>query len=75
MAIVFGGGTRTAPSVWFTEAQFISSALLWLLFAVYLTARLMVGWRGVRLQYILLIGIICAFAVYALPTASAHHFN
>ncbi len=75
MAIVFGGGTNTAPIVWFTDAHFISSAALWVLFAIYLSARLTVGWRGVRLQYILLIGIICAFAFYALPTVSAHHFN
>jgi ABC-type transport system involved in cytochrome c biogenesis permease subunit len=75
LAIIFGGGTKTAPGVWFAEAQFISSAALWLLFVAYLTARLTLGWRGVRLQYILLVGILCAFATYALPTASAHHFN
>ena len=74
LAIVFGGGTNVAPRVWFTDATFISSAALWVLFAVYLSARLTVGWRGVRLQYILLIGILCAFAIYALPTASAHHY-
>ncbi len=75
LAIIFGGGTKTAPILWFTDAHFISSAALWLLFAIYLSARLTMGWRGVRLQYILLIGIVCAFAIYALPTASAHHFN
>jgi|GEM_PF-1216871 len=75
MALVFGGGVKGTPREWFLGAQFISSALLWVLFTIYLSARLAVGWRGVRLQYILLIGILFAFAAYALPTAAAHHFN
>ena len=37
-------------------------------------ARLGLGWRGVRLQYILLAGLVLALAVYALPT-STHHFT
>lgn len=75
MAIVFGGGTKKSATAWFADAHFVSSAALWVLLTVYLFARLAAGWRGVRLQYILLIGILSAFALYALPTASAHHFN
>ena len=47
--------------------------LAWLLYILYLTARLAAGWRGVRLQYILLIGLLIALALYAIPS-TLHHF-
>lgn len=75
IALVHGGSTQKAPYAWVVDPRFISTSVLWLLFISYLVARLSIGWRGVRLQYILLIGILMAFAAYALPTASAHHFN
>ncbi len=75
ISLIFAGGVKGSPREWFLGAQFISTAILLTLFTLYLAARLAVGWRGVRLQYILLIGILCAFAAFALPTAAAHHFN
>jgi hypothetical protein len=41
---------------------------------LYVTARLGLGWRGIRLQYILVVGLLVALALYVLPT-STHHFT
>lgn len=59
---------------WFADPHNISSFAVWLLYLAYLGARLALGWRGVRLQYLLLAGMIVVLALYALPT-STHQFS
>jgi ABC-type uncharacterized transport system permease subunit len=73
--MIFRGQVKEPASAWFVDSRFVSTAVLWFLFSTYLGGRLVIGWRGVRLQVILLVGIALAFAAYALPTASAHRFN
>ena len=73
--MIFRGAVKEPASAWFVDSRFVSTAVLWFLFSTYLAGRLIIGWRGVRLQIILLAGIALAFAAYALPTASAHRFN
>jgi ABC-type transport system involved in cytochrome c biogenesis permease subunit len=59
---------------WLADPHTVVSLLTWLLYVGYLAARLAAGWRGVRLQYILLAGLPIVLALYAIPT-SAHHFD
>lgn len=62
------------PAVWLLDPHNLASFVIWLLYVLYLTARLGLGWRGVRLQYILVAGLVVALALYVLPT-STHHFT
>lgn len=71
---VFGGDLPGPASVWFTDPHTLVSLATWLLYATYLTARLGIGWRGVRLQYILLTGPLIVATLYFVPT-STHHFH
>lgn len=74
MVKAFSGADHKTTLEWLFDSHFLVSIVLWLLYVLYLAARLAVGWRGVRLQYILLIGILVAFALYVLPP-TAHQFN
>ncbi|HZT43853.1 MAG TPA: cytochrome c biogenesis protein CcsA [Chthonomonadaceae bacterium] len=71
---VFSGRLSSPPSAWLRDAHTIASGVTWLLYVFYLAARLGAGWRGVRLQYILLAGLFVALALYAVPT-STHRFH
>ena len=62
------------PGPWLLDPHNLAAFVIWLLYVLYLTARLGLGWRGVRLQYILVIGLVVALALYVLPT-STHHFT
>ena len=67
-------GTETPPpSHWYLDSHTVVSFAAWILYVLYLGARLGLRWRGVRLQYILIAGLILVLAVYALPTTT-HHF-
>jgi ABC-type uncharacterized transport system permease subunit len=59
---------------WWADPKTIVSFVVWLLYIVYLAARLAAGWRGVRLQYILLTGLLIAPALYAIP-GPTHQFH
>ncbi len=59
---------------WWTDPKTIVSFVVWLLYIVYLSARLAAGWRGVRLQYILLAGLAIAAAMYVVP-GPTHQFR
>ena len=62
------------PLQWiFDPHNFIAFALLFL-YGLYIAARLLFGWRGVRLQYILVAGLILAMALYIVPNVT-HHFH
>lgn len=74
MARIFRGGLTTPTAAWFTDAHTIASFGTWLLYLCYLSLRLLAGWRGVRLQYVLLLGMVVALALYVVPT-STHRFT
>lgn len=68
-------GTVThSVATWFADPRIVLSLVVWANYVVYLGARLLLGWRGVRLQYILLVGMLIALAVYLVPT-STHRFS
>ena len=71
---VFGGGLSSPPSVWLRDPHNLSAFAPWLLYVGYLTARLAAGWRGVRLQYILIAGLLITLLLYLIPS-STHRFN
>lgn len=73
-AQAFGGGGNRSPIEWLLDGKTLVSIVTWFLYVLYLAARLAAGWRGVRLQYILLIGLFVALALYVVPT-STHRFN
>ncbi len=59
---------------WQTDPRVLASYILWLIYVFYLIARAIGGWRGSRLNYLLLIGPLVAITIYFLP-ATAHHFG
>ena len=52
--LVFSGVTQISPQNWLIDPHTFASFGVWLLYIFYVVARLGGGWRGVRLQYILL---------------------
>jgi len=61
-------------NAWWADPKTIVSFVVWFLYIVYLSARMAAGWRGVRLQYILLAGLVIAPALYAIP-GPTHQFH
>ncbi len=59
---------------WWADPKTVVSFVVWLLYIVYLVARIGAGWRGVRLQYILLAGLLIAPALYLVP-GPTHQFH
>ena len=70
----FSGAVTHSLGAWLADPRIVLSLLVWVNYVVYLGARLLLGWRGVRLQYILLVGMLIAPAVYLVPT-STHRFG
>jgi ABC-type transport system involved in cytochrome c biogenesis permease subunit len=58
---------------WLLDPHNVVSFATWLLYVLYIGARLGLGWRGVRLQYVLVVGLFISLALYIVPT-STHHF-
>ena len=71
---VFGGGLHSPPSHWLRDPHNLAAFAPWLLYGGYLAARLAAGWRGVRLQYILIAGLLITLLLYLIPS-STHRFN
>jgi ABC-type uncharacterized transport system permease subunit len=61
-------------NAWWADPKTLVSFVVWLLYVAYLTARLGAGWRGVRLQYILLAGLLIALGLYVVP-GPTHQFR
>lgn len=70
IARVFGGGLNHPPAVWLRDTKTIASFATWCVYLFYVLLRLAAGWRGVRLQYVLLVGFVFAVALYAMPTTT-----
>lgn len=64
---------RFSVAAWFSDPHTLMSFAAWLLYVFYLAARLIFCWRGVRLQYILIVGLAVVLSLYIMPT-SQHHF-
>ncbi|HZO89074.1 MAG TPA: cytochrome c biogenesis protein CcsA [Chthonomonadaceae bacterium] len=74
MALVFGGGLARPAGAWLTDPHNLAAIVTWFLYLFYLLARLVTGWRGVRLQYILIVGLVVTLALYFVPS-STHQFS
>ena len=74
VVFIYSGVRPQTNTHWFADPTTLLSFVAWGLYVIYLGARLGLGWRGVRLQYILLAGLVLALAVYALPS-SLHRFG
>lgn len=58
---------------WLSDPHTLMSLTAWLVYSAYLGLRLIAGWHGQRLQYLLLIGLGLTLALYFLPS-STHRF-
>ena len=74
IVFIYSGVRPSTSAHWYADPTTLLSFVAWGLYVVYLAARLGLGWRGVRLQYILLAGLVLALAVYALPS-TLHRFG
>lgn len=70
----FGGGLNHPPGAFLTDPHTIAALFTWLLYLIYFLARLLLGWRGARLQYLLIMGLCVALSLYFIPTTT-HHFH
>ncbi len=64
---------RITPQQWALDPHNLIAFIVWLLYGFYLVTRLLMGWRGVRLQYLLIAGLLVACTVYFAPNQT-HHF-
>lgn len=74
VADIFSKDSGATPSRWLLDAHTLASFGTWGLYVTYLGTRIGLGWRGIRPQYLLLVGLIVAIALYAIPSAT-HSFN
>jgi ABC-type transport system involved in cytochrome c biogenesis permease subunit len=70
----FRAGSQLSPRAFLVDPHTITAAITWSLYVFYIAARQLAGWRGVRLQYVLVAGLLLVLAVYAVPTTT-HRFN
>ena len=63
----------TVPILW-SNPHTLMSIAAWLVYVTYLGARLIAGWRGTRLHYLLIAGMTVTIALYFIPT-STHRFK
>ncbi len=73
MVHVFAGDVPKTPREWFMDQHTFISLATWVIYIFYQCSRLLNGWRGVRLQYILVAGMAATLALFAVPT-NTHHF-
>lgn len=52
----------------------LMSFAAWLVYSVYLGARLLAGWRGTRLNYMLIVGLVVTLMIYFVPSTT-HRFT
>ena len=61
-------------SGWSGDPKVVASALMWLVYGVYLALHSFAHWRGPRANYLLLGGLIVALVTYFIPTTT-HRFG
>jgi ABC-type uncharacterized transport system permease subunit len=59
---------------WLSDPKTIMSFVAWVVYGGYLTARTLGGWRGTRLNYLLIAGLAVTLALYFVPSAT-HRFS
>ncbi len=59
---------------WLIDPHALTAIGGWCVYVFYFLARLVLNWRGTRLQYLLILALVVTLSVYAMPT-STHHFN
>ncbi len=62
------------PMRWLLDPHNLVAFCTWLLYVSYVAARFLAGWRGVKLQYILVAGLVLALGLYCVPNFT-HHFS
>jgi ABC-type transport system involved in cytochrome c biogenesis permease subunit len=62
------------PSDPLLDPHTLMSFAAWLVYSVYLGARLLAGWRGTRLNYLLIAGLAVTIAIYFVPSTT-HRFT
>ena len=59
---------------WWLDAHTLLSLLAWAVYSGYLAARIGAGWRGARLNYLLLAGLAVTLAIFFVPSVT-HRFT
>jgi ABC-type uncharacterized transport system permease subunit len=62
------------PTNWLVDPKTIMSFVAWGVYTGYLSARSVGGWRGARLNYLLIAGLVVTLALYFIPSAT-HRFS
>ena len=70
---VMTASPKFSLAAWFGDAHTLMSLAAWLLYVFYFVVRLASGWRGIRLQYVLIFGLAVVLSLYIMPT-SMHRF-
>lgn len=70
----FGSDLNHPVGVWLRDPHTITAFFTWLVYLIYFLSRLLLNWRGVRLQYLLILGFLVALSLYMIPTTT-HRFH
>lgn len=74
LGIVRAMGSVSTSSAWYADVYTIMSFVAWAVYGLYLVTRLAAGWRGTRLNYLLIAGFVLTLALYFLPSTT-HRFS
>ncbi len=59
---------------WLTDPHTLVSFVTWMVYCAYILARTVAGWRGTRLNYLLIAGLAVTLALFFIPTTT-HKFT
>ena len=59
---------------WITDPHTLISVAAWLVYSGYMAARLFAGWRGTRLNYLLVAGLAVTLTLFFVPSTT-HRFT
>jgi len=63
-----------ARALWLTDPHTLISLFVWLVYGGYLAARIAAGWRGTRLNYMLIAGLAVTVLLFFVPSHT-HRFS
>ena len=72
IAYIYRGGVPITPN-WWLDPKTVVSFATWGLYIFYFSVRRLAGWSGVKLQYVLIAGLVAAIALYLIP-GTTHKF-